>query len=127
MKKSITLIGAALALAVGVANAQEPMVLTGDQMDNVSAAGGVQFRSKIKRYYNSKQRVDNKHTSHNVSINAIFGNSADSDAQADAFGSDTLTYTATGAQVQQGHHSQSYSKSVAATSGFWGICGVCAY
>lgn len=127
MKKSIVLMSAVMALAVGVANAEEPMVLTGEQMDNVSAAGGVNFNSYIKRYYNSQQHVNNAHTSHNVNVNLLFGNSADSDAQADAFGSDTLTYTATGAQVVQGQHSQSYSKSVAATSGFWGYCGVCGF
>jgi len=119
MKKSFALIGAAvLTLAVGAVNAQEgPTVLTGAQMDNISAAGGVNFRTNIYRNFRSDQYVSNVHENVTLSAAYIIGNVALADAEADAFGRDTFTQTFTGAQVNQGYSSESYSKSVSATNG----------
>ncbi|BAZ40661.1 hypothetical protein NIES4101_66220 [Calothrix sp. NIES-4101] len=84
----------------------------------VIGGGGVNFKSKIEFDKNVKIKQDFKIKSKLDSDVDVDGNYAGADATADAFGKDTFSYTITGAQVNAGKSSESFSQSVAATDSF---------
>lgn len=107
-------IGAALLLSGGLANAGDPLVLTSDQLDNVTAGGGVNFRSNIFDSVRIDKRIlQNKIARYDVRT-FVQNNAATAEATADAFGSNTDAETFTFAQTTP-TRSEAASISVALT------------
>ncbi len=124
MKKMTSyILGAALASASLFVSAQEPMTLTDQQMDGISAgglwttngvffAGGELIKSIKRGRYDVRAHVR--------------GNIATADASADASGLNTDSETWTATSVVQGLGSASVSKSVSLTNGaHYYFCHIC--
>lgn len=106
-------IGAALLVSGGVANAGDPMVLSTDQLDNVTAGGIVTFDVDINKVFNIDENISETKTANfNVVVN-VDGNSAVAEGTSDAVGSDTDAQTFTFTQAVENQLSQSASKSIA--------------
>ena len=107
-------IGASLLLSGGIANADDPMVLTIDQMDSVTAGGGVRFQSfRDDRFQVNRQIREDKFAQYFVDT-FVRNNSAAADATADALGRDTDAQTFTYAQTTH-RSSEAASTSIALT------------
>ena len=120
MKKTLSLFaGAVLALSVSMANADEPMTLTADQMDRVTA-GGFGFVdvelivTKFKDVFETINKLVLKEV--NVTVN-VDGFLADAEAGANCFGlncvAETLTITDTRLDLLT---ATAYSESLSGTS-----------
>ncbi len=113
-KTKILFIGAALLLSGGVASAGDPMVLTIDQLDNVTAGGGVRFNSSISERFRIDKRIrEDKRARYDVRTH-VRGHSAVAEATSDAFGRNTDAQTFTFSQTT-GRRSEAASTSIALT------------
>ena len=121
MRAALVLVAGAVAafVAVGPANA-EPVDLTGDQLDQVTAGAAMGpppltlavFKNvAIQKIKNIKVNAELK------SVPYVRGNLAEAEAGANAYGKHTFSETLTITEVAQGYYSKSFSESVSATDG----------
>jgi hypothetical protein len=99
----------------GIASAGEPVVLDDAALENVTAAGLVDFTTLVFKAVDILVDVNVNIDKNVSSFVDITGNLATAEASADAIGFDTLSETESFAQVISGEFSQSFSSSVAAT------------
>ena len=123
MKRTLALLaGAGLLAMAGVANADEPFVLSETALDSVTAAGTVEFNTNIFKLVEITKNVDLtvfKEVDADVDID---GRLATAEASADALGFDALAETDTFAQVDE-FGAYAFSESLAATDNFAGSTG----
>ncbi|MEE9425274.1 MAG: hypothetical protein V3V18_09880 [Methylococcales bacterium] len=113
-KTKILFIGVALLLSGGVASAGDPMVLTIDQLDNVTAGGGVRFNSRINEHFRIDKRIrEDKRARYDVRTH-VKNNSAVAEATSDASGKNTDAQTFTFSQTSS-RRSEAASTSIALT------------
>lgn len=99
--KKVALCGLVLGTAMTVSTVQaEPLALTPDQMDRVTASGVgfVDFKIFVDKFKNVETKIDfDKHASVGVDVN-IIGFLADAEAAANCFGFGCTAETLTGAE-----------------------------
>ena len=120
MKRTFTLLaGAGLLAMAGVANADEPVILSEASLDKVTAAGLVEFNTNVIKFVQIDKDVELtvfKTVDANVNVD---GRLATAEASADALGFDALAETDTFAQVDE-TGAFAFSESLAATDDFAG-------
>ena len=120
MKRTLALLaGAGLLAMAGVANADEPIILSETALDKVTAAGTVEFNTNVIKFVDIDKTVDLtvvKNVDADVDID---GRLATAEASADALGFDALAETDTFAQVDE-FGAFAFSESLAATEGLAG-------
>ena len=120
MKRTLALLaGAGLLTMAGVANADEPFVLSETALDKVTAAGTVEFDTNIFKFVDINKDVELtvfKDVDADVDIE---GRLATAEASADALGFNALAETDTFAQVDE-FGAYAFSESLAATDNFTG-------
>jgi hypothetical protein len=120
-KIKILFIGAALLLSGGVTNASDPMVLTIDQLDNVTAGGGVRFDSNIKETFRIDKHIrEDKKARYDIRT-FVREHSAVAEATSDAKGNNTDAQTFTFSQTT-GRTSEAASTSIALTDNSSDCC-----
>ena len=120
MKRTFTLLaGAGLLAMAGVANADEPVILSEASLDKVTAAGLVEFNTNVIKFVQIDKDVELtvfKVVDADIDVD---GRLATAEASADALGFDALAETDTFAQVDE-TGAFAFSESLAATDDFAG-------
>ena len=118
--RALVLAGAVAAFAaVGPANA-EPVDLTGDQLDQVTAGAAMGPPPLTLAVFKNVaiQKIKNiKINAELRSVPYVRGNLAEAEAGANAYGKHTFSESLTITEVAQGYYSKSFSESVSATDG----------
>jgi hypothetical protein len=117
--RALVLASAIVGLGIGTAVA-EPVSLTGDRLDGVTAGTYKSPPVAIDVYKNVAVNLyKNINVFNNLySAPYVKGNFADAEAAANAYGKDTFSETLTFGEVAEGYYSRSYSESMAATNGY---------
>ena len=120
MKRTFTLLaGAGLLAMAGVANADEPVILSEASLDKVTAAGLVEFNTNVIKFVQIDKDVElTVFKTVDADVN-VDGRLATAEASADALGFDALAETDTFAQVDE-TGAFAFSESLAATDDFAG-------
>ena len=101
MKKSLSLVlGAALAGSVAVAHA-DPMALTDDQMDGVTAGIGQTIQIEVVKLVAIDVLINKQKLALYDVQTTVVGHSAEAEAAADAQGPNTDAQTFTNAQIEE--------------------------
>jgi|GEM_PF-826875 len=120
MKRTFALLaGAGLLAMAGVANADEPVILSEASLDKVTAAGLVEFNTNVIKFVQIDKDVElTVFKTVDADVN-VDGRLATAEASADALGFDALAETDTFAQVDE-TGAFAFSESLAATDDFAG-------
>ena len=120
MKRTFALLaGAGLLAMAGVANADEPVILSEASLDKVTAAGLVEFNTNVIKFVQIDKDVElTVFKTVDADVN-VDGRLATAEASADALGFDALAETDTFAQVDE-TGAFAFSESLAATDDFTG-------
>lgn len=96
MNKLSIFTGAVLACTMGVASADEPMALTADQMDQVTAGRGFDSITRVQKILDIQELIQEQKLGFFQVITQVVGYSAVAEAEADSenqFGVDAQTFT----------------------------------